>query len=59
MSLSDKMWEGNRDSIWINTKDFKKFIQEDYKNIVLAKRKEISWQQYLRRRIELLGDKLI
>lgn len=50
---TDVNWQGN-----IEVKDVKEFIKRDYKNLVLAKRREISWQEYIRRRNELIGEKL-
>ena len=39
--------------------DVQGFIKEDYKNTVLAKRGEITWQEYARRRIKLAGKELL
>ena len=41
-----------------SVEDVKTFIKEDYKNTVLAKRGEISWQEYARRREKLAGEEL-
>ncbi len=40
-------------------RDVKESVKKDYKNIVLAKRGEISWQEYIRRRNEIFGSALI
>jgi len=39
-------------------KDVRSAVNEDYKNTVLAKRGEISWQEYARRRIKTFGKEL-
>ncbi len=60
MSLSDKIFAGPiSKNQFLQVEDVKEFIKEDYKNTVLAKRGEISWQEYARRRIFLLGSKLV
>ena len=68
-TLFDKINYEKKRMVGINTEawsaiqrveeDVKEFIREDYKNTVLAKRGEISWQEYARRRIKLAGKELL
>ena len=39
----------------VRVPDIKEFIKRDYKNLVLAKMGDISWQEYIRRRNKLSG----
>ncbi len=43
---------------YIETFHIKEAVKQDYKNVVLAKRGEISWQEYARNREKIFGDKL-
>ena len=58
MTLSDKILFMDKEPAYLQVKDVKEFIKQDYKNTVLAKRGEITWQDYARMREELLGEEL-
>lgn len=62
MSLSNKKvnpYSAHPYKAYILVNDVKEFIREDYKNTILAKRGEISWQEYIRRKDKLVGEDLI
>jgi len=45
--------------VWLNIEDVKKYIKLDFNNVKLAISGKISWEEYLKRRNKLAGDKLI
>jgi len=53
-NLSEKIISGGL-VFYIAKSDIKEFIKRDYKNLVLAKMGDISWQEYIRRRNKLAG----
>lgn len=54
--LSDKKRERFKGVFIYYEKDIKEFIKIDYKNLVLAKIGDISWQEYIRRKEKLTRD---
>ena len=65
MSLYDEIFEvmsnrnvGKKVQL-LEVEYLKEFLQEEYKLLVLAKRGEISWQDFAKKREELIGKELV